>query len=267
MNIKFYLKKMIAALSIALCSTNCLSFAKIKPNVPKKIKQIRMEIVMPNPVSMLSEEEALKIAEDLGPGKSMGSWKTMSGEEFMKWWRSYHEEDRPVSLINFRTNETIVEVNGLSYFIDDVNSCAKVVGLSKQYNLVSFNEFSRNPIRVESSVLYDGKYYSVTSIEDSCFEGCSNFDSIIIPNSIEKIGTKSFAGSSLKYVVFENDSNLTSIRESAFENSSIEFIVLPKSLEFVDRSAFSNCENLSILMIENPDINVSADSFNNCKNL
>lgn len=38
-----------------------------------------------NPVANMSETEAEKIAAELGDGKDMGSWKTMSGDEFLKW--------------------------------------------------------------------------------------------------------------------------------------------------------------------------------------
>ena len=47
---------------------------------------------VPNPLSIQTKEEALKIAEQLGAGKDMGSWKTMSGEEFMQLWYSTHEQ-------------------------------------------------------------------------------------------------------------------------------------------------------------------------------
>ena len=265
MNSKFYVTSLIATISMALCSSCCISYAKNNYNFPKIRYTINSKLVMPNPASVLTEEEALKIAKDLGNGQDMGTWKTMSGDEFMKWWRASHKV-KDISLLGMESSN-LVEVNGLSYLIDDVNSCAKVIGISKNSNVMLLNEFSKRTIRIDSSVSYNGKYYSVTSIGDSCFEECSDLNSVIIPNSIETIGARAFAGSSLKYVVFEHDSKINSIRESAFENSSIEFIVLPKSLEFVDRSAFSNCENLSILMVENPDLNVSADSFNNCKNL
>lgn len=263
MNGKFYLAKLIATISIALCSTNYVSFEASCAPLPQ-ISSAEPNFSVPNPASVLTEEEALKIAEDLGNGKDMGSWKTMSGEAFMKWWRSCHVDASNVSLLNMDASN-LVELNGLSYLVDDVNSCAKVVGLSNSDPF--FNELSKKIIRIESSVSCNGKHYSVTSIDDSCFEGCSDLNLVVIPNSVEKIGSKSFAGSSLKYVIFERDSRIDSIRESAFENSSIEFISLPKSLKFVDRSAFANCENLLVLMIENPDLNVSADSFSNCKNL
>ena len=33
-----------------------------------------------NPVKVLTEEEACRISAELGNGKDMGTWKTMSGE-------------------------------------------------------------------------------------------------------------------------------------------------------------------------------------------
>ena len=40
---------------------------------------------MTNPV-VIPESQAENIAKELGDGKDMGSWKTMSSEQFMKWW-------------------------------------------------------------------------------------------------------------------------------------------------------------------------------------
>lgn len=249
MNSKFYFAKSFISFSIALCSINCISLAKCNSHFP----QIRYS----------TDSKFVRPDKGLGQGKNIRSWKPMSGDESMDRRKSSHKNN--VSLLSVNSS-CLVDVNRLSYFVDDENSCARVVGLSQNSD-ASLNEFSKNPIRIESSIPYDGKNYSVTSIDDSCFEGCSDLTSIVIPNSIEKIGARSFAGSSLKYIAFESGSKINSIGESAFENSSIEFITLPQSLAFVDRSAFSNCENLSILMVENPGLNVSADSFNNCKNL
>lgn len=38
-----------------------------------------------NPAAGLSREDAEAIAAFLGEGSDMGSWKTMSGQEFMEW--------------------------------------------------------------------------------------------------------------------------------------------------------------------------------------
>ena len=47
---------------------------------------------MTNPAADISKEKAENITMELGDGKDMGSWKTMSGEQFMKWWE---ETNRP----------------------------------------------------------------------------------------------------------------------------------------------------------------------------
>lgn len=47
---------------------------------------------IPNPASIQTEEEALKIAGELGDGRDMGSWKTMAGEQYMEWWKSVHKK-------------------------------------------------------------------------------------------------------------------------------------------------------------------------------
>ena len=49
---------------------------------------------MANPVSGMSEEEAMRIANALGEGKNVDSWKTMSGERFLEWWRESNKEKR-----------------------------------------------------------------------------------------------------------------------------------------------------------------------------
>lgn len=43
---------------------------------------------MTNPAAGISREQAEAIAREFGDGKDMGSWKTMSGEQFLKWWEA-----------------------------------------------------------------------------------------------------------------------------------------------------------------------------------
>ncbi len=42
---------------------------------------------MANPASGISKEQAVKIATELGDGKDEGSYKTMTGDQFMDWWK------------------------------------------------------------------------------------------------------------------------------------------------------------------------------------
>ena len=48
---------------------------------------------LPNPVSGMSFEDAMKKAEELGPiRRDMGGWSRMSGADFLKWWASSNAE-------------------------------------------------------------------------------------------------------------------------------------------------------------------------------
>ena len=48
---------------------------------------------MKNPVAGLSKEEAELKAKSLGKdGKDMGSWKSQSALDYMKWWASSNDE-------------------------------------------------------------------------------------------------------------------------------------------------------------------------------
>lgn len=66
-------------------------------NTKVEIKDNELENVsggvfsMANPV-VIPKTQAENIAKELGDGKDMGSWKTMSSEQFMKWWE---ETNRP----------------------------------------------------------------------------------------------------------------------------------------------------------------------------
>ena len=37
-------------------------------------------------------QEMFKAVDELGDGKDVGTWKTMSGEEYMQWWRSLNKK-------------------------------------------------------------------------------------------------------------------------------------------------------------------------------
>lgn len=102
------------------------------------------------------------------------------------------------------------------------------------------------PKNLKKIILPDSLEY----IEDEQFIFLDKMESIVIPNSIKKIGRLAFFGcKSLRSVVFEENSNLESIGSSAFKDTLVTHIVVPKSVKHIEENAFDT-ESLIKLSFE-----------------
>ncbi len=52
-----------------------------------ELKQVTGGQGMSNPVAGMPREQAERIAKELDEGTYVGQWYTMTGNEFMEWWR------------------------------------------------------------------------------------------------------------------------------------------------------------------------------------
>lgn len=115
--------------------------------------------------------------------------------------------------------------------------------------------------------VYEGK--TVMGINNEVFKSYSNLESIKIPSTVSSIGKYAFSGCvNLKSVIFEQDSQLVSIGEGAFENcSKLRDITLPNQVGVIYKSAFSYCMSLEEITIPSSTLIIDTSAFNHCINL
>lgn len=77
-----------------------------------------------------------------------------------------------------------------------------------------------------------------TEIGDGAFMLNQLITSIIIPNSVKRIGITSFAWSQLKSLTFEKGSRLEEIGFGAFGGDELTEVIIPKSVIFIGENAF-----------------------------
>lgn len=98
------------------------------------------------------------------------------------------------------------EIDGIYYNLDKNANTASVTNGRSKYS---------GSVIIPEEISKDGISYTVTSIGENAFNGCSELTSVSIPNSVESIGYKAFYEcKSLSSINIPN--SVTSIGESAF---------------------------------------------------
>jgi hypothetical protein len=107
----------------------------------------------------------------------------------------------------------------------------------------------------------------VSSIETGVFESCTNLTSVIIPDSVTKIGNFSFMDcTSLASILIGN--SVVSIESQAFQGcSSLLTVAIPDSVEKIGTSSFNGCTNLASVFIGNGVVSIENGAFRGCSSL
>ena len=171
-------------------------------------------------------------------------------------------------------------VDGIKYKVTSTDNLTVEVRSGGEYS---------GAIIIPASVMYDGKTYSVTSIGDYAFYGCSSLTSITIPNSVTSIGYNAFSGcSSLTSVTIPNSmtsigwkafngcsgltsvtipNSVTSIGDDAFFGCSLTSITIPNSVTSIGSKAFYGCSSLTAVTIPNSVTSIGEMAFRFCSGL
>lgn len=140
----------------------------------------------------------------------------------------------------FANAQSIVTVDGLEYRLSGE--------YASLYRVDSYN-YSKT-ITIPSSIMYEGLNYIVNKIEQINSSYCKN---VILPASIEEIGTYAFARSNITYVKLNE--GLKIIGAKAFKGSSITKLIIPQSVtnfatdpQSSPDGTFVNCNMLRMLV-------------------
>ena len=83
-----------------------------------------------------------------------------------------------------------VEIDGICYYISGDEAIVTLKNLSDY----DYEPSYYGQVVIPSSITYEGRIYSVTSIGESAFLDCSRLTSVTIPGSVKSIGRSAFMG-------------------------------------------------------------------------
>ena len=163
-----------------------------------------------------------------------------------------------LSMVGARALAYAAKIDGIYYNFSGTEATVTYYG---SYYGDNKNAYTGS-VAIPTSVTYNGKIYSVTSIGDRAFSGCSGLTSITIPNYVTSIGYQAFyCCSGLTSVIIGN--SVTSIADDAFFGcSGLTSVTIGNSVTSIGEGAFSSCSGLTNISVASG--NAKYDSRNNC---
>ena len=157
-----------------------------------------------------------------------------------------------------------VEIDGIFYELCTANNTATVT--YEGMNPGEYDEYTGN-IVIPEKVTLNGIDYTVTSLGNYSFAGCSSLTSISIPKSVTSLGESCFSDcSSLTSITIPN--SVTCLGNYCFYGcSGLTSITIPNSITVLVEGCFQNCTSLASVTIPNSITALEYGCFQRCSNL
>ena len=175
-----------------------------------------------------------------------------------------------------------ISASAYDFNVDDI--CYKLLSLEDLTVEVSSPSWGSS-ITIPESVTDGVHNYSVTSIGDYAFEGCTSLEDITIPNSVTSIGNRAFYGctsltsvsipnsvTSVGYDVFEGCTSLPVENNVRYADTwAVEVLdkeqtsyTLRSNTTRLEHNLFQGCSNLTNITIPNSVTSIGNGAFNGC---
>lgn len=151
----------------------------------------------------------------------------------------------------------------------------RIKGVDYPVRAIGWDAFAKSNL-LEEITLHEG----LLSIESGAFFRCNHMKSIVLPNSLQEIGSIDNRMKNDKYSwpkgVFYSEElttitlpkNLRVIGDNAFNNCvNMKSISLPDGLKLIGEGAFYSCSSLEAIAIPGSVEEISKNTFEECKNL
>lgn len=172
----------------------------------------------------------------------------------------------------------ITHINEYTFF-----GCISLNQVSIHSDIININKYAFYNCENLSSISISNKS-KLKLIASNAFANCGKLECFPLPPTLEQIGTRAFSNckSYRGYEVNDfNDinighmdernliipSNVTSIGQYAFDNTSITSVVINNNLKNINNGVFYNCTSLYSAYIPSTITSIGTSAFENCYNL